>query len=204
MLKKLLITTALSGLMVSAAMAQSSPPPSSSPTPPAASPSDSSKSISSDPAKPSSSMSSDKTSATPSTTGAASASATTITAQKPDQLLVSNLKGVDVMGSDDKKVGDISDLLFTKDGKVDAILISVGGFLGVGAKEIALPPNQIQLHEENGSWKAKVSMNKDQLKDAPNFERHKETKTSTTGSGMGSSTKSSTAPRNAPSGTPPK
>jgi sporulation protein YlmC with PRC-barrel domain len=155
-------------------------------------------------------MSSDKSSATPSatpapsTTGAASASTATITAQKPDQLLVSNLKGVDVMGSDDKKVGDISDLLFTKDGKVDAILISVGGFLGVGAKEIALPPNQIQLHEENGSWKAKVSMNKDQLKDAPNFERHKETKTSTTGSGMGSSSKSSTAPRNAPSGTPPK
>jgi len=141
-------------------------------------------------------------SAKPSTTGAASASASPITAQKPDQLLVSNLKGVDVMGSDDKKVGDISDLLFTKDGKVEAILISVGGFLGVGAKEIALAPSQIQLHEENGSWKAKVSMNKDQLKDAPNFERYKE-KSTTTGSGMGSS-KSTSAPRSAPSPTPPK
>jgi hypothetical protein len=106
------------------------------------------------------------------------------------------------MGSDDKKVGDISDLLFTKDGKVEAILISVGGFLGVGAKEIALAPSQIQLHEENGSWKAKVSMNKDQLKDAPNFERYKE-KSTTTGSGMGSS-KSTSAPRSAPSPTPPK
>jgi len=202
MLKKLLITTALSGLMVSAAMAQSQSPSSSSPTPPAASPSDSSKSMSSDPAKPSSSsMSSDKSSAIPSTTGAASASASPITAQKPDQLLVSNLKGVDVLGSDDKKVGDISDLLFTKDGKVEAILISVGGFLGVGAKEIALAPSQIQLHEENGSWKAKVSMNKDQLKDAPDFERYKST---TTGSGMGSSSKSTSAPRTAPNTTPPK
>jgi len=138
-----------------------------------------------------------------STSGSASSSASSITAQKPDQLLVSNLKGVDVMGSDDKKVGDISDLLFTKDGKVEAYLVSVGGFLGVGAKEIALTPNQIQLSQENGSWKAKVSMNKDQLAQAPNFERYKE-KSTTTGSGMGSSAGggSATTPRNAPSNAP--
>ena len=113
----------------------------------------------------------------------------------------SKLVGVNVYNDANEKIGDISDLLFTKDGKVEAILISVGGFLGVGAKEIALAPSQIQLHEENGSWKAKVSMNKDQLKDAPDFERYKST---TTGSGMGSSSKSTSAPRTAPNTTPPK
>jgi len=128
-------------------------------------------------------------------------SATAISAQKPDQLLASKLKGADVYGADDKKIGDVSDLLFSKDGKLEAFILSVGGFLGVGAKEVALPPSAIQIAQEKDSWKLKVSATKDQLAQAPNFERYKETTTTTgassTGTGMGSS---STAPRNAPSG----
>ncbi len=116
-------------------------------------------------------------------------------------MLASKLKGADVYGADDKKIGDVSDLLFSKDGKLEAFILSVGGFLGVGAKEVALPPSAIQIAQEKDSWKLKVSATKDQLAQAPNFERHKETTTTTgassAGSGMGSS---STAPRNAPSG----
>jgi uncharacterized protein YrrD len=197
MLKKLLLTTALSGLMVSAALAQSSSP--SSPTtapsasPPAASSSgdamksDSSKSTSSD------TMKSDTSKSSASTSGSAS----TIASQKPDQLLASKVKGADVLGSDDKKIGDISDILFSKDGKIEAYVVSVGGFLGVGAKEVALAPSSLQLTQDKDTWKFKVSMNKDQLAQAPNFERHKE-QASTTGTGMGGS--SGSAPRNAPSG----
>ena len=116
-------------------------------------------------------------------------------------MLASKLKGADVIGADDKKIGDVSDLLFSKDGKLEAYILSVGGFLGVGAKEVALPPSAIQLAQDKDSWKLKVSATKDQLAQAPNFERHKDTTSTTgassTGSGMGSS---SSAPRNAPSG----
>jgi sporulation protein YlmC with PRC-barrel domain len=185
MLKKLLITTALSGLMLSSALAQSP-----SPSSPSSSPSSSSDAMKSDTSK-----------STTSGASSGSSASATITSQKPDQMLVSNLKGVDVMGSDDKKIGDISDILVSKDGKVEAYLISVGGFLGVGAKEIALPPSAIQLSEENNSWKAKVSSSKDQLAQAPNFERPSRSTTgassSSSGSGMGSS---GSSPRNAPSG----
>jgi sporulation protein YlmC with PRC-barrel domain len=125
------------------------------------------------------------------TTGATSASASAITTQKPDQMLVSSLKGVDVLGSDDKKIGDISDILVSKDGKVEAYLVSVGGFLGVGAKEVALAPSSIQLSQENNSWKAKISMTKDQLAQAPDFERHKDKATTT-----GSSSAPGATPRN--------
>jgi len=112
-------------------------------------------------------------------------------------MLVSNLKGVDVLGSDDKKIGDISDILVSKDGKVEAYLISIGGFLGVGAKEVALPPSSLQLTQDNNTWKAKVSMNKDQLAQAPDFQRHSDRSTTTGASSAGSS--SSSAPRNTPS-----
>ena len=187
MLQKLLITTALSGLMLSSAFAQSPSPSSSSPSsPPSASSTDQMKS---DAPK--------STDASKST----SASASAISSQKPDQLLATKIKGADVIGADDKKIGDISDLLFSKDGKLEAYVISVGGFLGVGAKEVALAPSSVQLSQDKDTWKVKVSASKDQLDQAPNFERHKDV-TSTTGasgagSGMGSS---SSAPRSAPGG----
>ena len=108
-------------------------------------------------------MSSDKTSATPSTTGAASASATTITAQKPDQLLVSNLKGVDVMGSDDKKVGDITTELMNPSSRtIDRLVVSVGGVLGVGGHHVALPVNDFQWDGQRGGFK--IAKTADDLK----------------------------------------
>jgi len=194
MLKKLLITTALSGLMLSSALAQYSSPssPSSSPsaTPPAASSGDTMKSDT-----PKADASKSASDASKSTTGA---SASAIAAQKPDQLLASKVKGADVIGSDDKKIGDISDLLFSKDGKLEAYILSVGGFLGVGAKEVALAPSNVQIVQDNNSWKLKVSMTKDQLAQAPNFEHYKDQRTTTGASGTSGT--GATAPRNAPSG----
>jgi hypothetical protein len=187
MLQKLLITTALSGLMLSSALAQSpSPSSSSTSSPPSAS--------STDQMKSDAPRSSD---ASKSTIGSAS----TISSQRPDQLLATKIKGADVMGADDKKIGDVSDLLFSKDGKLEAYVISVGGFLGVGAKEVALAPSSVQLAQDKDNWTLKVSASKDQLTQAPNFERHKDlsstTGASSAGPGMGSS---SSAPRNAPGG----
>ncbi|HET7679181.1 MAG TPA: PRC-barrel domain-containing protein [Xanthobacteraceae bacterium] len=142
-----------------------------------------------------------KPAASASTSGA-SGSAATISSQKPDQLLASKVKGADVLGSDDKKIGDVSDILFSKDGKIEAYILSVGGFLGVGAKEVALAPSSIQMTQDKDTWKLKVSMTKDQLAQAPNFERYQDRST-TTGAGSGASSSgsgSATTPRSAPGG----
>jgi len=184
MLQKLLITTALSGLMLSSALAQAPSPSSpSTSSPPSASSTDQMKS---------------DTSRSSDTSKSTSASASTISSQKPDQLLATKIKGADVMGADDKKIGDVSDLLFSKDGKLEAYVISVGGFLGVGAKEVALAPSAVQLAQDKDNWTLKVSASKDQLTQAPNFERHKDVSSTTGASGS-----SSSAPRNAPGGTTP-
>jgi PRC-barrel domain len=208
MLKKLLLTTALSGLMLSSAMAQS-PSPGSSPgsgSPPAAAtpPASSSDTMKSDAPKSSASdaMKSDapKPAASASTSGA-SGSAQTVSSQKPDQLLASKVRGADVVGSDDKKIGDVSDILFSKDGKIEAYVLSVGGFLGVGAKEVALAPSSIQMTQDKDTWKLKVSMTKDQLAQAPNFERHQDRSTTTGAGGTGGAGGgSATTPRSAPGG----
>jgi hypothetical protein len=93
-----------------------------------------------------------------------------------------------VLGADNQKIGDVSDILFAKDGKVLAYVVSVGGFLGIGSKDVALEPSAFQVvagdKSKNESDKLKLSMTKDQLKQASNFEPYKAPSSTT---GMGSS-----------------
>jgi sporulation protein YlmC with PRC-barrel domain len=151
MLKKLMLSTAVSAVMVTAAFAQS---PSSSNPPPAAQ-------------------------------SQASGKANFVTAQKPDQWLATKFKGTDVLGSDNQKIGDVSDILFDKTGKVEAFVVSVGGFLGMGSKEVALAPSSFDVVPgQNGSAdKLKLAATKDELKQAQNFARYEPPRPSTTGAG---------------------
>ena len=120
MLKKLMITTALSGAMIGAAFAEGTPPASSPSSPPPAA-----QTTPADPAmKPAAPA--EKSAEMSKPAGAAKF----INSQKSDQFLASNFKGTDVLGPDDKKIGDVSDILFDKNGKIEAYVVSVGGFLG--------------------------------------------------------------------------
>ena len=174
MMKKLLLSTALSAALAGAAFAQSTSTPSSTDASPAAK-SESAKM-----------ESSDKTNF--------------VAAQKSDQWLASRFKGTDVLGSDNQKVGDVSDILFDKTGKIEAFVISVGGFLGVGSKEVALAPNSFDVVPgQNGSAdKLKLAATQDELKNAQTFARYEPPRpTATTGSS------SSTGGGMRPSTTPP-
>ena len=98
-----------------------------------------------------------------------------INAQRQDQWLASKFKGTDVVGPQDEKIGDVSDILFDKDGKVVAYVVGVGGFLGIGAKDVALAPIAFQVvpgdKSKNESDKLRLSMTKDQLKQAATSSR---------------------------------
>jgi sporulation protein YlmC with PRC-barrel domain len=169
MMKKLMLGTALSALLVSGALAQT-PAPSN---PPPASKSDHATTPAtnkSDQAKPA---------------AQAGGKADFVATQKPDQWLASKFKGTDVVGSDNKKIGDVSDILFDKNGKIEAYVVSIGGFLGMGAKDVALAPSSFDVVPgSNGSAdKLKLSMSKDELKQAQNFKAYEPPHPTTTGSG---------------------
>jgi sporulation protein YlmC with PRC-barrel domain len=91
-------------------------------------------------------------------------------------MLMSKFKGTDVVGSDDAKIGDVDDILFDKNGKILAYVVGVGGFLGIGAKDVALEPTSFKVEPDNsstaktGDIKLRLSMTKDELKNAPTFE----------------------------------
>src|SRR5580704_18289956 len=63
----------------------------------------------------------------------ASSTSQAVPAQSADEWLASKLKGTAVIGSDDQKIGDISDILFDTIGHVNAFIVGVGGVLGIGA-----------------------------------------------------------------------
>jgi hypothetical protein len=181
MLKKLMVTTAITGFMIGSALAAEG---TGAPQNPSATPAPAAKST--EMTKPA---------------AAPASSAQFINSQKSDQFLASKFKGTDVVGSDDQKIGDVSDILFDKDGKIEAYVVGVGGFLGIGAKDVAMPPSAFTVvagdKSKNEADKLKVSMTKDQLKQAANFEPYK-APSSTTGSGAGSRPMGGPATRPAP------
>ena len=71
-----------------------------------------------------------------------------VTTQGVDEWRAPKLIGVDVYGPDNKKVGSIKDILLSHDGSAKAVVIEVGGFLGIGAKNVAVPFQSIQWKME--------------------------------------------------------
>ena len=61
-----------------------------------------------------------------------------ITQEKSDQWRASKLVGVNVYNQNNDKIGDISEVIVDKSGKADAVVIGVGGFLGIGQKDVAV------------------------------------------------------------------
>ncbi len=66
------------------------------------------------------------------------------TAMEMDQWRASKFVGVDIYGANNEKIGDVDDIILDQQGKVEAVVIGVGGFLGIGEKQVALPFDQVE------------------------------------------------------------
>ena len=113
-------------------------------------------------------------------TGAAFAQQTTIGAGTPatTQVLttlpqevttVANYYKQNVYDPSDVKIGEISDVLLNKQGKVDAFMVGVGGFLGVGEKDVAVPFDAVHATQKDGKWYLTMNTTKDALKNARGY-----------------------------------
>lgn len=84
-------------------------------------------------------------------------------------LMTSKLIGVDVYNSKDNSIGEIKDFV-VKDGKaISGVVVSVGGFLGMGEHYVVLDPSAVALRKDKDTWKAYVNTTKEALKNAPEF-----------------------------------
>jgi sporulation protein YlmC with PRC-barrel domain len=107
----------------------------------------------------------------PSPSAATSGKAQFVTQQTADQLLATKFKGTNVMGPNDEKVGDVSDILFDKEGKVLAYVIGVGGFLGIGEKDVAIPFEDLRFtRDKDNDVTIEVDIDKSALTAAPDYQ----------------------------------
>lgn len=66
----------------------------------------------------------------------------------PGKWRASKLMGVDIYGPDQKKIGDVTEVVFDKSGAIETVTVGVGGFLGIGSKDVAIPFGQITWSDQ--------------------------------------------------------
>jgi sporulation protein YlmC with PRC-barrel domain len=93
----------------------------------------------------------------------------TLTSLPSGALPISDYYNQSVYDPQDNKIGDIKDLLANKDGKIDAAIVGVGGFLGAGEKNVAVPFNSLKLTDKNGKRYLVMNTTKEALKNAPGY-----------------------------------
>jgi hypothetical protein len=115
------------------------------------------------------------------------AETTAMTSAMSDEALLTTMPGDGVTITDwykqnvydpsEHKIGEIVDVLVNKNGQVSAVIISVGGFLGMDTKDVAAPFKAIHATMKDNKWWLTMNTTKDALKSAPGY---KYDKTSTT------------------------
>lgn len=81
-----------------------------------------------------------------------------------------DLIGSAIYGVDDEKVGSIADVILSTDGLIDAVTVDVGGFLGIGAKEVALDLDNLAFMRQGNDLYLYTSLTKSQLEAQPAYD----------------------------------
>ncbi|SPH16938.1 hypothetical protein DEA8626_00452 [Defluviimonas aquaemixtae] len=93
-----------------------------------------------------------------------------IVLQSEDSILASDLMGLTVYSATDESVGDINDVIVKLDGTVEGVVVGVGGFLGMGEKDVAIEMDRIQLASpDEGGMRLVLSATRADLDAAPAF-----------------------------------
>ncbi len=88
----------------------------------------------------------------------------TLKEQPIDQISAEDFVGTTVYGANDENVGEIGDVILSQDGQIDAVLVDVGGFLGMGEKQVALGMDNLQfMADEDGNLYLYTNLTKEQL-----------------------------------------
>ena len=87
-----------------------------------------------------------------------------------DSVTITHWYKQSVYDPSDNKIGEIEDVLVDRSGKATGLIIGVGGFLGAGEKDVAVPFNAVQVtNKNNNKWYLVMNTTKDALKNAKGF-----------------------------------
>jgi ribosomal 30S subunit maturation factor RimM len=87
----------------------------------------------------------------------------------PDQLMASELIGTKVRNSANENLGDINDVMVNNEGSPSVAIIGVGGFLGIGEKNVGVPFDSLKFTMNDQKRVAQLDVTKQALESAPTF-----------------------------------
>lgn len=151
MLKQVLLATALTCGAATVAFAQSPPPSPTTTTPPASR--------------------STTTPTTPPNTASAPATASTGDFNAAGEMAGSALIGAKIHNDNKDTVGSVDDIYLDDSGNVKGVIVSVGGVLGVGAKNVAVKWEDLKFGKDGKSLMVTTSLTKDALKSMPDYKK---------------------------------
>jgi sporulation protein YlmC with PRC-barrel domain len=86
------------------------------------------------------------------------------------QKLISDIYDQNIYDKNENKIGKIDNLVIDEEGKIGSAIVAVGGFLGIGEKDVAIPFSDIKMVNRSGKNWLEADRSKDQLAAAPTFD----------------------------------
>jgi sporulation protein YlmC with PRC-barrel domain len=90
--------------------------------------------------------------------------------QTAEELRTSKLVGSKVYNNANENIGSIDDIILKPDGSMDEVVLSVGGFLGMGDKYVAVPFSNLKITQDGNGFKVVTDGTKDSLKALPAYQ----------------------------------
>lgn len=89
--------------------------------------------------------------------------------QTADEFRTSKLVGSKVYNEANENIGSIEDIILKSDGAMDEVVLSVGGFLGIGDKYVAVPFSSLKIERDGSNIRITTNGTKDSLKALPDY-----------------------------------
>lgn len=86
-------------------------------------------------------------------------------------MTASDYIGKTVYDQSGNNIGDVNDLILSNDSQIQAVILGVGGFLGIGEKDVAVNTNAIKIVQDGDNKRLVVEATKEALNSAPAYDR---------------------------------
>ncbi len=88
------------------------------------------------------------------------------------KISANDLINTTVYSAQNENLGEVGDVILNKDGKIDAVVLDIGGFLGIGEKPVAIAFDGLDIRtDQNGAMYVYTRFTRDELQNAPDYNK---------------------------------